>query len=97
MKCYSDFDMQDISDTLAMISQVNRLQIICLLGQSAELNVCEIYKKLNIKQNLVSHHLKLLKNIWILKSRKDWQKVFYSINEKFYDEFKISLKNILSI
>jgi ArsR family transcriptional regulator len=97
MKCYSDFDMQDISDTLGVISQVNRLQIICLLEQSLELSVCEISEKLKIKQNLVSHHLKLLKNIWVLKSKKDWQKVFYSINEKFYEEFKMSLKNILNM
>ncbi|MDR0772094.1 MAG: ArsR family transcriptional regulator [Candidatus Peribacteria bacterium] len=55
--------MQDISDTLGVISQVNRLQIICLLEQSLELSVCEISEKLKIKQNLVSHHLKLLKNI----------------------------------
>jgi len=63
MKCIKKEDIQNLSETLDIISQSNRLQIICLLNKEIELCVNNITEKLDLKQNLVSHHLNLLKNI----------------------------------
>lgn len=54
--------------------------------------VCVIYKKLNLNQTLVSHHLSALKRAGLIKSKKSGRWVYYSINE---EEFKI-LKNLFS-
>ncbi|MEI6671822.1 MAG: metalloregulator ArsR/SmtB family transcription factor [bacterium] len=51
------------ADMLSTISQAHRLQIICLLAKKKELCVCDIIDVLQIKQNLVSHHLNILKEI----------------------------------
>ena len=66
---------------LKTISDENRLKIICFLKNWGKC-VCEIVNFLNIPQNLVSHHLKKLKDSEILISKKQWLNVIYSINHK---------------
>ncbi len=86
MKCFckTNQSTKQLSKTvlfLKAVSDENRLKIICFLKNS-EKCVCEIVDFLKLPQNLVSHHLKILRNQNILKTRKDGLKVFYSINEK---------------
>jgi len=86
MKCFckTNQSTKQLSKTvlfLKAVSDENRLKIICFLKNS-EKCVCEIVDFLELPQNLVSHHLKILRNQNILKTRKDGLKVFYSINEK---------------
>ncbi|HIP34278.1 MAG TPA: ArsR family transcriptional regulator [Bacteroidia bacterium] len=66
---------------LKAISDENRLKIVCFLKEG-EKCVCDIVNFLELPQNLVSHHLKVLRDQNILISRKDGSKVFYLINEK---------------
>ena len=63
------------------MSDKNRLKIVCFLKNS-EKCVCEIVDFLELPQNLVSHHLKILRNQNILKTRKEGLKVYYSINDQ---------------
>jgi len=63
------------------VSDENRLKIICFL-KDEERCVCDIVKFLELPQNLVSHHLKVLRKAEILLSRKEGLKVFYRINEQ---------------
>lgn len=65
---------------LKIISEPNRLKILLLLKQG-QLCVCQIYVHLELPQNLVSHHLKMLKNFGLLKSFKQGLKIIYSRNE----------------
>ncbi len=86
MKCFckTNQSTKQLSKTvlfLKAVSDENRLKIICFLKNS-EKCVCEIVDFLELPQNLVSHHLKILRNQNILKTRKDGLKVFYSINKK---------------
>ena len=92
-----DNDIQSFADVLTIISQVNRLQIICLLNKEWELSVCEIFEALGLKQNLASHHLNLLKNIWLLTTRRDGKKIFYSLEKKAYQDLKSKFTYIFSI
>ncbi|MCX6737477.1 MAG: metalloregulator ArsR/SmtB family transcription factor, partial [Candidatus Parcubacteria bacterium] len=47
---------------LKAVADENRLQILQML-QSGEKCVCEIWKHLGLSQNLISHHLKVLKDL----------------------------------
>jgi len=49
---------------------------------------------MNIPQNLVSHHLKKLKDEKILVSRKEGLKVIYSINHKIVDIYLKHFNNL---
>ena len=79
---------------LKIISDENRLRIICLLNRGTRC-VCEIWQELKIPQNLASHHLKVLRDFKLLTSEKQGLKVIYSINKKGMDTLKSLLNNFL--
>ena len=86
MKCFckTNQSTKQLFETvlfLKAVSDENRLKIICFL-KAGEKCVCEIVDFLKLPQNLVSHHLKVLRNQNILIARKDGLNFFYSINEK---------------
>lgn len=61
-KCISLEKKKDLSkqvDFLKALSDENRLHILCFL-RKGEKCVCEIVGFLDLPQNLVSHHLKVL-------------------------------------
>jgi len=73
-------------DFLKIISEENRLKILCIL-QKEEKCVCKIWQFLNLPQNLISHHLKVLKDFGLIGSRKEGTKVFYFLNKKNIKKF----------
>lgn len=74
-------------------SDKNRLKIIDYLT-SGQKNVSEIADKLNVEENLASHHLRVLASLGYLKSDKKGREVFYRINEtKFITLIKDLRKN----
>jgi ArsR family transcriptional regulator len=89
-----DKNLAILAGFLKVISEENRLKIICFL-QPGERCVCEIWRFLELPQNLISHHLKVLKDANILESRKEGLKVYYSINQAVLNEHRNNLSKIL--
>ncbi len=79
---------------LKVIGDENRLRILCML-QEGERCVCDIWRELDLPQNLASHHLKVLKEYGLIRSRKNGLKVFYSIHQKAISLHSISLTHTL--
>lgn len=79
---------------LKIIAEANRLKILCALKRG-ERCVCEIWRDLGLPQNLVSHHLKVLKDAGLIDSRKDGLSVYYSINKNAFAKFSSSLNDFL--
>ncbi len=87
--------LEKLTKFLNVISDNNRLRIICLL-RSGEKCVCDIYEALNLPQNLTSHHLKSLEKQNCVSCEKRGKKVFYKLNSKeLKNNFKL-LNNLLS-
>jgi ArsR family transcriptional regulator len=84
-------EMKKLAGFLRIIAEENRLRIICMLRRG-EKCVCELWQSLKLPQNLVSHHLKVLKKLDLIGSRKDGLKVIYSLKE---DEIEQYLKKII--
>jgi ArsR family transcriptional regulator len=63
------------------IADPTRLQILRLLKK--ECCVGELWKKLDLSQNLVSHHLKILKEANLISSEKRGMKVVYRLEKEF--------------
>lgn len=72
-------DLKVVVDFLKALSEENRLRILCLLRQG-DLCVCEIWQYLDLSQNLTSHHLKVLKDFKLVKSKNQGTKIIYSLN-----------------
>ena len=79
---------------LKIIAEENRLKILCILDVR-ETCVCNIWKELELSQNLTSHHLKILKDFGLIKARKDGWKVFYSLDRRKMDKNTKLLTNFL--
>jgi len=82
----SNADLSHTVKFLKAISEENRLKILCMLRKS-EKCVCEIWQYLGLPQNLASHHLKVLKDLNLIDSRKEGLKVFYSINKRVISNY----------
>jgi ArsR family transcriptional regulator len=70
-------------DILKVLSDTSRLAIFDLLMQGVQCN-CEIGNNLKMPMNLISHHLKVLRNAGLVIAERDttdarW--IYYSINQ----------------
>lgn len=83
----------DLAKFLRIIGDDNRLKILCLL-RDKELCVCEIYKNLDLSQNLVSSHLKIMLDLDLIKVRSEWRKNYYSINCQTFQKYNSLLTNL---
>jgi ArsR family transcriptional regulator len=84
----------NLAEVLKKISEPNRLKILCLL-KNGEKCVCDIWQCLKLPQNLVSHHLKVLKDLNLIFSKKVGLKVFYKLNQKVVKKYLKELEKIL--
>jgi len=87
--------IQSALQFLKLISDENRLKIICLLSRG-ERCVCEIWQELKIPQNLASHHLIVLKDFKLLTSEKVGLKVIYKLNSKELKKYQNLLNHFLN-
>jgi ArsR family transcriptional regulator len=62
------------------LSDGNRLKIIKYLSDGQR-NVSEVADKLNVEENLASHHLRVLASLGFLRNDKKGREVFYRLNE----------------
>ncbi|HKL73253.1 MAG TPA: metalloregulator ArsR/SmtB family transcription factor [Candidatus Onthovivens sp.] len=71
----------EVSDFFKMFGDPTRLQILITLLEG-ELCVNDIATKINMTKSAVSHQLKSLKLLKIIKYRKDGKNVFYSLDDE---------------
>ena len=81
------------ANALKAMANPLRWRIICALGNE-ELSVSEIVEKIGTSQSNTSQHLELLRNKHIIKSRKDANKVYYSIRN---DQLLSLISNMRSV
>ena len=62
------------------LSDKNRLQILEFLSDGQR-NVSDVADRLNVEENLASHHLRVLASLGFLKIDKKGREVYYMLNE----------------
>jgi len=87
-------ELKKVVDFLKIINEENRFKILCLL-RDGEKCVCDIWQCLKLPQNLVSHHLKILKDFGLISSKKVGLKVFYKLNQKVIKNYLKRLNKLL--
>ena len=70
--------IREASAAMQAMAHPIRLKILCLIGNQ-ELSVLEIVEAVGTTQSNVSQHLAVLRDNGILQSRKEANKVFYSV------------------
>lgn len=83
-------NLETLLEWLKVIGEPKRLQILELIIQGVQCN-CDLSEALQVGPTLISHHMKALTQIGLVKAERDafdarW--VYYSINLQALDELK---------
>jgi ArsR family transcriptional regulator, lead/cadmium/zinc/bismuth-responsive transcriptional repressor len=70
-----------LAETFQALGDTSRIQIIWALSQG-ELCVGDIAELLDMSQPQVSHHLRTLRNLHLVKRRKDGRTSYYSLDDE---------------
>ena len=71
---------KDMATVFSAMSDSGRLRILMLLAES-ELCVCEIVELMQMSQSAISHQLRILRNLRLVKYRKAGKLVYYSLDD----------------
>ncbi len=77
-ECVSKKDIEELTAIFKVLSDNNRLKIICLLFQG-EKCVCDVEEQLRISQPLASHHLHVLKEAGLVEARREGTWSYYRL------------------
>jgi ArsR family transcriptional regulator, arsenate/arsenite/antimonite-responsive transcriptional repressor len=86
----------ELNDYLKVINEPNRLKILCLLKKQ-KMCVCDIEESLSLPQNLVSHHLGVLRDYGLLASERGGQKIIYFRQEENIVKYQGLLNKIINL
>jgi ArsR family transcriptional regulator len=76
--------LEEVADILKALADPNRLRILDTLMQGDSCN-CELNDRLGLPPNLLSHHLRVLRQVGLINSRRDvvdgrW--IYYAVNKE---------------
>lgn len=73
-----------LADLLNVVGNPVRLKIVYLLYVHRELCVCDLGEILEVTASAISQHLRKLRDKHLVKTRKDSQTVYYSLENKLF-------------
>ncbi len=83
-------NISQIANSLKAMSDPKRMKLLNLIREGTQCN-CEFCDALGLQPNLVSHHLRILKNAGLVLIEKDpldsrW--IYYTINKEAFQELR---------
>ena len=73
-------DVEGLSEIFKVLGDETRTKILYLLAQK-ELCVCDLAAVLEMSMPAISHHLRLLKMLRLVKNRREGKMVYYSLDD----------------
>ncbi|MBW2623156.1 MAG: helix-turn-helix transcriptional regulator [Deltaproteobacteria bacterium] len=87
-------ELDRLSLTFKVLGDVSRLKIALAL-QAGEMCVCDLAAYLNLSESAISHQLRHLKDLALVKARRDGQILYYSLDDDHVgDLFRIGLDHV---
>jgi ArsR family transcriptional regulator len=84
-----------VAELFSALGDTSRIRIIALLSE-AEMNVSELADHVGLTQSAVSHHLRHLRQMRLVRTRKDGRRVYYHLDdEHITDIFQFGLEHVL--
>jgi len=83
-----DIEVDRTAETFKILGDPTRLKIVLALMKE-ELCVCDLSALIGVTVSAISHQLRLLRNMRIVKNRKEGKMVYYSIDD-------LHIENIIS-
>ncbi len=74
-----------LTETFKVLSDPTRLKIVLAVSKK-ELCVFDIAELLGVTESAISHQLRMLKTLRLVKQRKDGKMVFYSLDDEHIED-----------
>ncbi len=68
------------NDAFKALADPTRREVLTLLRKSGELSAGDLAEKFDMTKPTMSHHFAVLKEAGLVKSRREGQQIFYSLN-----------------
>ncbi len=73
--------MYGLADFYKVFGDATRVKILCVLLKS-EMCVCDLAELLGMTQSAISHQLRVLKQMKLVKNRREGKTVYYSLADR---------------
>lgn len=77
--------LYDLAEFYKVFGDTTRIKILYILMKS-EMCVCDISQVLGVSQSAVSHQLRMLKQMKLVKYRREGKSVFYSLSDHHIEQ-----------
>jgi DNA-binding transcriptional ArsR family regulator len=77
----NDSEVIRLSEVFKVLGDPTRIRIIYALSK-CEMCVCDIAETLNMTQSAISHQLRLLRTLKLVKFKKEGKSVYYSLDDE---------------
>jgi DNA-binding transcriptional ArsR family regulator len=70
-----------VAELFRAFSDPSRVRLIAALAEAGELNVSALAELVQVSESAVSHHLRGLRQMRLVRARKDGRQVFYALDD----------------
>jgi DNA-binding transcriptional ArsR family regulator len=88
-------ELRTLAEIFYLAGNEVRLKILYLLFQEEQLSVCDITNILEMKIPAVSQHLRKLKDLGVVKTRRRGQTIYYSLHEDYHYYLDVFFNRLL--
>ena len=86
--------VQALADLFSILGDPTRVRIVDVLAEG-ELCVCDIAAEIGISESAVSHQLRLMRGMRIVRGRREGRSVYYSLDDQHVlDLFQQGLRHV---
>ncbi len=90
----TDEVIHNLAETFKVLGDPTRTRIVFALSQE-ELCVCDLASLLDVTPSAVSHQLRVLRNMRLVRYRKEGKMAYYSLDDKHIEHlFKEGLRHV---
>jgi ArsR family transcriptional regulator, lead/cadmium/zinc/bismuth-responsive transcriptional repressor len=83
-----------LAETFKVLGDPTRVRILDALAR-AEVPVCDLAELLGLTQSAVSHQLRLLRSLRLVRSRRDGRHIYYTVDDEHIAKlFKQGLEHV---
>ncbi|HEV7417798.1 MAG TPA: metalloregulator ArsR/SmtB family transcription factor [Tianweitania sediminis] len=86
---------EEVASLLSILGNTKRLLIVCLLVEG-EMSVNRIAERVDLSQSALSQHLAKLREQGLVKTRREKQTIYYSLDSALGRDFLASLESLFT-
>lgn len=91
--------LEDLARQIKALSHPTRLCIFDMLMEGVQCN-CEIAERLGLSLSLISHHLRVLRQVGLVESQRDLEDarwIYYSVNRQKLAQLDAVMRHLLDV